>query len=310
MGSHKVEAEYSGDTSFGASLGILTVKIGKAASLVTLSSSADPATVGEPAILTAAVTDSAGTPATGPVVFKEGTTIYGTASVENGEAQIPLPMLSAGTHKITAQYAGDATDSPATSAVLKLTVVGATTSTTLATDTQPAIYGQIVTFTATIESGAGTPDGSVTFKNGSALLGSATIVGGRAQLAVNALGAGTHTIHAFYNGSSRFSASTQSLQQIVEKAGTATTLASSSNPSSLGSPVTFSATLTSTSGAVPTGNVTFEDGAQTLGTVPLVGGEAQWIANALASGSHTITATYDPLGSFAGSKATLAQAVQ
>jgi MBG domain-containing protein/Big-like domain-containing protein/VCBS repeat protein len=76
----------------------------------------------------------------------------------------------------------------------------------------------------------------------------------------------------------------------VTSNGTAVSLASSANPSILGSPITFTASLTG-SGTV-SGTVTFKDGATTLGSGTIGGGSATFSTAALALGSHSITAVY------------------
>jgi len=82
---------------------------------------------------------------------------------------------------------------------------------------------------------------------------------------------------------------------------TTTTLASSLNPSTFGQPVTFTATVKSTSGT-PTGMVRFNDGATALGTASLVAGVAKFTAKSLAVGAHSITAVYAGNVNFAASK--------
>ena len=70
-----------------------------------------------------------------------------------------------------------------------------------------AIARQSVTFTATLAAsiaGAGTPGGTVTFKNGSATLGTVTLNGGKAVFSTASLARGAHTITTTYNGSSTF----------------------------------------------------------------------------------------------------------
>jgi hypothetical protein len=72
-----------------------------------------------------------------------------------------------------------------------------------------------------------------------------------------------------------------------------TTLLSSSAPTVLaGVPVTFTATVTATSGT-PGGSVTFYDGTTALGTVPLTGGVATFMTSTLALGARSITAVYN-----------------
>ena len=72
---------------------------------------------------------------------------------------------------------------------------------------------------------------------------------------------------------------------------TSTSISSSANPSVLGFPVKFTATVSS-SGGTPTGTVTFKSGEVTLGTGPLINGIATFTTSSLTVGSHSITAAY------------------
>ncbi len=73
---------------------------------------------------------------------------------------------------------------------------------------------------------------------------------------------------------------------------TTTVVTSDSNPANIGAPVTFTATVTSGTGT-PAGSVTFFDGATNLGTATLNGSGIATISTpALATGSHSITASY------------------
>jgi Bacterial Ig-like domain (group 3)/MBG domain (YGX type)/SdrD B-like domain len=92
---------------------------------------------------------------------------------------------------------------------------------------------------------------------------------------------------------------------------TATTVASSLNPSTYGQSVTFTATVTpgTSSGFSPTGTVTFKDGSTTLGTsaVSTSGGitTATWVTSALNAGTHSqIVAQYAGDSNFAASNST------
>lgn len=77
-------------------------------------------------------------------------------------------------------------------------------------------------------------------------------------------------------------------------AATSTTLSSSANPSQNGDPVTFTATVTSAGAPVPSGTVTFTDGAVTLATVAVdATGTAMVTTSALNERLHPITATYN-----------------
>ena len=146
------------------------------------------------------------------------------------------------------------------------------TTTALASNNNPSLLGQSVTFTATVTPATGTaiPTGTVTFKDGTATLGTVLLAGGTTTFSISTLAIGTHSITAVYNGDSGFNGSTsQVLTETVnpQLVVTTTALASNNNPSLLGQSVTFTATVTPATGtANPTGTVTFKDGTATLGT--------------------------------------------
>jgi subtilase family serine protease len=75
-------------------------------------------------------------------------------------------------------------------------------------------------------------------------------------------------------------------------ASTTTTLTSSSNPAPSNTSVTLTATVTRTGSTAPTGSVTFNDGATTIGTQPLASSKAAVSTSTLSVGAHSITATY------------------
>lgn len=181
-----------------------------------------------------------------------------------------------------------------------------TTTTTLTSDHNPSTYGQSVTFAATVTSAAGTPTGTVTFKDGGTTLGTGTLDGsGQATLTTSSLPAGMHSITAVYSGTDNYlSSSSGVLTQTVNQASTSTTLSSNANPSTYVQNVTFNATVTS-AGGTPTGTVTFRDGATVLATVPVDGsGHAAYTTSSLFIGAHAITATYNGDANFTGSAST------
>ena len=190
--------------------------------------------------------------------------------------------------------------------------VRAVTTTTLSSSPNPSTYGQAVTFTGTLSSSVGAPpDGeTVKFRKGTTVLGTGTLNGGSASFTTSVLPAGTNVIKAVYGGDSNFAASTsKAVSQVVNKATTTTTLASSQNPSNFGQSVTFTASVTPQFGGTVTGSVTFSDGTTALKTVALSGGVAKFTISTLTSGAHNITATYNGSTSFIGSSASLTQTV-
>jgi hypothetical protein len=93
-----------------------------------------------------------------------------------------------------------------------------------------------------------------------------------------------------------------------EFAPTAVALSSSLNPSPPGQSVTFTASVSSTSGT-PTGIVTFRDGSTVLGGGTLASGVVAVATSALTAGVHSITATYEGDTVFNGAVASLMQYV-
>jgi YVTN family beta-propeller protein len=179
----------------------------------------------------------------------------------------------------------------------------------LTSSANPSAAGQPVTFTATIACTGFTPTGTVTFKDGTTVLGAVPLSGNQAILTVSSLGTGSHPIAAVYSGDANcIMASSAVLTQVVGATAGAATLTSTANPSPAGQPLTFTATITCAS-VTPTGSVAFSDGATALGSVPLSGGSATFTTSSLAAGSHTITATYSGDANCVPSSATLSQSI-
>jgi Bacterial Ig-like domain (group 3)/Beta-propeller repeat len=147
-----------------------------------------------------------------------------------------IAVDSAGNAYITGSTT--ATTFPVTSGafVSKINPLAATTIMLLSSP-NPSTYGQAATFTAVVTSGLGAPpDGEpVSFMNGTTVLGMGTLNGGAASFTTSAMPVGTDYIKAVYSGDSNFAASTsKAVSQVVGKATTTTTLASSQNPSNFG----------------------------------------------------------------------------
>ena len=119
------------------------------------------------------------------------------------------------------------------------------TVTVVSSSSNPSTFGQSVTLTATISHGAAVPTGTVTFKTGSTVLAVATVgSAGTATYTSSSFTVAKHAIIAVYSGDSNYSGSTSAaFSQVVQKAATATSLASSVNPSVFGQSVTLTATV-------------------------------------------------------------------
>jgi hypothetical protein len=276
-----------------------------------LVSSINPSVSGKPVTFTATVSSPSGGTPTGKVAFRNGATVLATNLLSGGTVSFTTSKLPAGLDSMTAVYGGDSNFSSSTSSPVDQRVLEATT-TALSSSLNPSTYERAVTFTATVTSSFGSPpDGeAVTFMKGTKTLGMGTLSGGSASFATSSLPVGTNPITAVYGGASNFGGSkSKAVSQVVSKVTTTTALVSSQNPSSVGQSVTFTASVTPEFSSKVTGTVTFYDGTTLLKTIGLSGGVAKFTTKTLASGTHSITATYNGSGSFLGSSASLTQTV-
>jgi|GEM_PF-2466068 len=295
-GAHSITAAYGGSANFAASTsGAITQTVHAAASATTLSSSKNPSVFNQSVTFTAKVTSTGGTPA-GTVTFKNGGATLGTGALNgSGIATFTTTTLAVGAHSITAAYAGNGDFLASTSAALSQTVNKAATTSTVTSTVDPSSYHQFVTFNAHVVGAfGGQVFGTVTFKSGIVTLGTGLLnASGMATLSTNTLTVAAHSITAVYGGNGNYLASTSPAKtQTVNKATTKTNLASSKNPSTHGTAVTFTATIVPAFGGTATGKVTFKDGATTLGMGTIATNKATFTTSTLAVGTHNITAVY------------------
>ena len=188
-----------------------------------------------------------------------------------------------------------------------LTIGQSASNAVLTSSPAPSVFGEQVTFTATVGAAAGVPTGTVTFTEGGALLGSGALVSGVATLQTAALAVGSHDVVATYGGDANFTGSISTPDtQAVNKAPTAIALTPSSATSTFGDTVTLSAAVVvpAPGAGQPSGAVTFFDGAAVLGAALLDGsGLASLQVATLAAGTHALGASYAGDGSFAGAGA-------
>jgi len=309
LGQHSITANYSGDSGDAASTSTGLSQIVQQASVVVLSANPNPAIVTNAVSLNASVTSPNGSP-TGSVVFYDGTNAIGSGALSvTGIASFSTSQLAIGTHNLSAQYAGDATDAPAQSAVVNEVVQQGPTVTMLASNSATANVGSNVIFTASVVGTAGlTPSGTVKFTDGTSGLGSVMLDNTEtASLSISTLLPGIHAILATYSGDTDDTTSSSSpLAQVIQQIGTTTTLSSSANPSNAGAPIQLTAIVTvtpgaSTDGAI-TGQVTFNSGSTNLGTSSVdANGIAVLSLSTLQVGQTPVVAVYSGNPNYASS---------
>lgn len=297
LGSHSITARYTGDNKLNASGSpalVQNVVKGNASVSVSLNVGTNPSLVGDSLTFTATVTPAS---ATGSVMFFDGVAaISSDIPLVGGSASLTISSLSAGAHSITAQYSGDATFNAATSAAWSQTVntpkANPTISLVLSAGTNPSVFGDALTFTATVTPGSAT--GTVVFFDGAApISGNIPLTGGTASFSKSALGAGAHSITAQYSGDANFNgAVSTALVQNVLKAATQVDLERAETDAAIrpGQPVTFVAIITPNSA---TGAVVFFDATTAIsGPIPVSNGSASFTTASLSVGSHSISARY------------------
>jgi hypothetical protein len=326
VADHTIQAIYSGDVNFTTSTGMLSQTVNKANTSTTILSSANPSGFGQSVTFTTTITvtaPGAGTP-TGTVQFvidgsNAGSPVRLSTTAGVTTASFSIASLGVGAHTVVASYSGDSNFASSNGSLSGGQNVGLAGVTTVVTSSaNPSVFGQAVTFTATVSAGSangGTPTGTIQFQIDGTNFGSPVSLtnGVATSTAASSLSAATHAITAIYSGDAMFAASTGTLNQIVNQASTLTTLASSINPSGFGQAVTFTAMITANppGGGTPTGSVQFViDGTNFGSPVNLSGGVASTTATGgLSTGDHTIQAVYSGDANFSTSTGSLTQTV-
>lgn len=306
VGDRIITADYSGDGDFSGESDTLTQDVRAAATTTTVTSSPNPSVTGQTVTLHADVTPvspATGIPGGAVQFLVDGDPVGVFVPLHSGAAETSFSNLTPGSHTITATYfSSDPNFVTSTSAEATQQVNKAATKTTVVSSAPTSVFGQPVTITATVSvlaPGAGAPSGTITFKDGSTVLGTAPVnssTGEQASITTADLSVAQHAIVATYSGDDGFLTSNDSVTQAVSRAQTSTMVTSSANPAQSGQGVTFSATVTPVAPGAgdPSGTVVFTINGANLGSpATVVNGVATSTAfAALSPGTYAISATY------------------
>jgi hypothetical protein len=235
VGTHQLQAKYPGDNSFGSSTSnAFSVTINKATSFI-----ADFFPVGTPvtnvpvrlagqlalnnfcAPFGGTVTATDLTSAT-PVILGSGPALslycdsysINVTFTTPGKADQNCPNGTACMHVVRIDYSGDSNVNPASKTFNLFPVyVNAPSNISLSADVTSANAGSAITLTANVSSDVRLhpATGAVTFLDGSATVGTATLdANGNAVLVTKTLSAGTHNITAHYPGDTALASSDSS----------------------------------------------------------------------------------------------------
>ncbi len=195
----------------------IQLDITKAATTTSLAASADPVVPGTDVTFTATVAGS-GT-LTGAVEFAVDGSVVDTVPLSGGTASTTVTAAKAGTHGITATYAGD-TNHTGSTGTFTQQVDKSATAVALTSSVNPATIGDSVTFTATLDRAAA--GGSVEFRIDGILVDTVPVTSGVATYTTSSLASGAHAVTATYGGDANHAASSGSLTQQIDALGQVT----------------------------------------------------------------------------------------
>jgi Concanavalin A-like lectin/glucanases superfamily/MBG domain (YGX type)/Bacterial Ig-like domain (group 3)/IPT/TIG domain/MBG domain/WD40-like Beta Propeller Repeat len=229
-GFRTIEARYDGDGSFESSSEAVSHLVQNAAGtpVIAISSSRNPSNAGQTVTLTANVTLGSGSTG-GTIEFYDGAALIGSAPIAAGRATLTTGALAAGSHAITARYAGFADVPPSRSPVF-VQAVGASgwknraTTMALSSSANPSVIDAPVTYIADVTGSSGSlPNGRILFMINGQVVGDpsgvvVTALSGstaRATFTVTGLKHGAHKVTATYLGDPTYKGSTALVPQAV-----------------------------------------------------------------------------------------------
>jgi len=274
--------------------------------------------------------------------------LYGTITVDDGEGNTcsrttntgtwpdgwswgcTLTTYTAGSKTLTASFVPlNPAEFGSGSDTSSHTVNAAATTLTLTSSPDPSVVGETVTLTATVtvtSPGSGSPTGTVTFKNGTTVLGAAALVGSgtstsQAVFTTESIPAGTHTLTAQYVGSADYTGSSGTDSHTVSKRQTVTTAFVSDTPLVVSDTATGTVVVqgvpdnylnppTGTVTLSHTGNGTLTPASHTLTAAEGGRFEFTYTPTDAATTPHVITASYAGDTVYLASTDTYSQAVE
>ena len=299
-GLHAITVAYGGDANYNSSTGTLSggEQVDKAPLTVTADDKTRPYGQANPVPLTASYTgfvnsedfitsDLQGSPAC-------STLADATSSVIGSPYAISCSMGTL----TSADYSFTFADG-------SMTITKATSSTVIASNHDPSVFGQAVTFTATIGGfGAGSATGNVDFIINGGAPQTAAVSGTTATYTTSALAVGTYSVEADYGGDGNMTTSTDTLasNQTVAQALSRTQITSDlSSATRVGDSYNVAVLVTAVSpgAGTPGGAVNVSDGAQTCPVTLSAGAGSCSLTSTSKGRPKTITANYTGNASFA-----------
>jgi hypothetical protein len=209
LGTTAISAVYNGTTdNVGSSSPNLTQTVNPYPTATSITSTLNPAALGETVTLMAAVVNATGPIPTGTVTFRRGNTFLGTVALDgSGMARLSISSLPVGTSRIQAVYNGSPGNLTSVSPILSQTVKPLSTTTVISLQNTVTSNGKIRFFlvaTTSTTSGTLTPSGTVSFRKNGHTIGTARLKNGTAVLSLASRAARNGRFVARFLGSARF----------------------------------------------------------------------------------------------------------
>jgi sugar lactone lactonase YvrE len=193
-GSHTVSAVYTSTNGYASvSTSGTSLTVTPASQAISFTAPASPVTLGIAPIALSATGGASGN----AVVFS---VVSGPGSVSGAT----LMVKGAGTIQIAANQAGNSNYTAAAQVAQSIVVNKGAPLVALQSSANPALVQAPITLTATVNFSGGAPTGSVSFLDGTTVLGTGTVAAGVATLTTSTLAAGSHSITAVYSGDANF----------------------------------------------------------------------------------------------------------
>ncbi len=205
----------------------------------------------------------------------------------------PSGVLAVGTQSLSVLFTpSDAADYTTATKSVSLTVNKASTITTIAVTTTQTVSGTIATITATVTPQiSGSPTGTVTYMNGTTVLGSAAV---GTPFTTGTLAIGANQLSATYSGDSNFNSSTSAKTTVTGVLPTTVQLIIPVPTVLYPLPVAYTVIVPLKGLQLISGTITIYDGATAIATLPLLPGgiDVGLTLPVLTPGTHQLKAVY------------------
>jgi hypothetical protein len=306
-GSKTLTATYAGSGSYSGSSSTTSHTVKNAVTTTINADTPDSSTTGQLVAVNVTVSGAGATP-TGTVDIS-GADTNCTLTLSSGSGTCSVVFITTGAKTITATYNGDANYVGGSVDTESHTVIQGSTTTTITADTpDPSLPSQSVSVSVSVLGSGVTPTGTVAI-GGADTNCTVTLVGGSGSCNVVFSTIGSKTLTATYNGDGNYLTSVAATaSHTVKNASTTTITADTPDPSTPGTSVTVSVTVSGV-GVTPTGTVDVS-GADTNCTITLAGGTGSCsIVNFTTAGAKTLTATYNGDTNYVGSSGSTSHTV-